>query len=146
KTGVDGIFSPVHEALQYTITDPRAFLPGTLPNFPFPYQQKWDVEPSIYVQDQMRLGRWNISAGLRFDHYGFVVHESAWSPRIGISRYFPSLNFLIHAAYDRVFQTPAVVNLLLASSPQLDAVTSILLRIPLRPACAHYYVAGTLKG
>src|SRR5713101_10166429 len=27
KTGVDGIFSPVHEALQYSITDPRVFLP-----------------------------------------------------------------------------------------------------------------------
>src|SRR5258707_235262 len=55
KTGVDGIFMPVHEALQYSITKPSVFLPGTLPNFPFPYQQKWDVEPSLYVQDQMRL-------------------------------------------------------------------------------------------
>src|SRR6266852_8376514 len=27
KTGVDSIFSPVHEALRYTITDPGAFLP-----------------------------------------------------------------------------------------------------------------------
>src|SRR5947208_8026104 len=57
KTGVDGIFSPVHETLQYTITDPTHFDPGTQSNFLFPYQQKWDVEPSIYMQDQMRLGR-----------------------------------------------------------------------------------------
>src|SRR6266403_1302983 len=85
KTGVDSIFSPVHETLQYAITDPTQFDPGTQLNFSFPYQQKWDVEPSIYVQDQMRLGRWNVSAGLRFDHYGFVVHESAWSPRVGVS-------------------------------------------------------------
>ena len=28
KAGVDGIFSPVHEALQYTITDPALFDPG----------------------------------------------------------------------------------------------------------------------
>ena len=145
KTGVDGIFSPVHEALQYTITDPRAFLPGTLPNFPFPYQQKWDVEPSIYVQDQMRLGRWNISAGLRFDHYGFVVHESAWSPRIGVSRFVPTLNLLFHASYDRVFQTPAVENLLLASSPLLDAISPSVLRLPVRPGRGNFYEGGVTK-
>src|SRR5882724_6548783 len=90
KTGVDSIFSPVHEALRYAITDPSQFEPGTQLNFQFPYQQKWDVEPSLYVQDQMRLGQWNISAGLRFDHYWFIVHESAWSPRIGLSRYVPA--------------------------------------------------------
>src|SRR2546428_2264508 len=145
KTGVDGIFSPVHEALQYTITDPRAFLPGTLPNFPFPYQQKWDVEPSIYVQDQMRLGRWNISAGLRFDHYGFVVHEPAGSPRIGVSRFVPTLNLLFHASYDRVFQTPAVENLLLASSPFLDAVSNSVLRLPVRPGRGNFYEGGVTK-
>src|SRR2546430_6312798 len=87
KTGVDVIFGPVHEALQYTITDPTQFDPGTQLTFRFPYQRKWDVEPSIYAQDQLSLGRWNVSAGLRFDDYGFVVHESAWSPRIAVSRF-----------------------------------------------------------
>src|SRR5256886_1816414 len=92
KTGVDGIFSPVHEALQYTITDSTQFDPGTQLNFQFPYQRKWDVEPSLYAQDQMRLGQWNMSAGLRFDQYWFIVHESTWSPRIGLSRFVPALN------------------------------------------------------
>jgi hypothetical protein len=145
KTGVDGIFSPVHEALQYAITDPTQFDPGTQLNFQFPYQQKWDVEPSIYVQDQMRLGRWNVSAGLRFDHYGFVVHESAWSPRVGVSRFVPALNLLLHASYDRVFQTPAVENLLLASSPLLDAISSSVLRLPVRPGRGHFYEGGVTK-
>ena len=145
KTGVDGIFSPVHEALQYTITDPTQFDPGTQLNFQFPYQQKWDVEPSIYMQDQMRLGRWNVSAGLRFDHYGFVVHEGAWSPRIGVSRFVPALNLLLHASYDRVFQTPAIENLLLASSPLLDAVSPSVLRLPVRPGRGHFYEGGVTK-
>jgi outer membrane cobalamin receptor len=146
KTGVDGIFSPVHEALQYTITDPTQFDPGTQLTFPFPYQQKWDVEPSIYVQDQIRLGRWNVSAGLRFDHYRFVVHESAWSPRIGVSRFVPALNLLLHASYDRVFQTPAIENLLLASSPLLDAISPSVLRLPVRPGRGHFYEGGVTKG
>ncbi len=145
KTGVDGIFMPVHEALQYSITKPSVFLPGTLPNFPFPYQQKWDVEPSLFVQDQMRLGRWNVSAGLRFDHYGFVVHESAWSPRIGVSRFVSGLNLLLHASYDRVFQTPAVENLLLASSPLLDAISPSVLRLPVRPGRGNFYEGGLTK-
>jgi hypothetical protein len=88
------------------------------------------------------LGNWTLSAGLRFDHYDFVVRESAWSPRIGVSRYFASLGLLLHASYDRVFQTPAMENLLLASSPQLDAVNAIVVRLPVRPARANYFEAG----
>ena len=145
KTGVDGIFSPVHETLQYAITDPTQFDPGTQLNLSFPYQQKWDVEPSIYVQDQMRLGPWNVSAGLRFDHYGFVVRESAWSPRIGVSRFVPALNLLLHASYDRVFQTPAIENLLLASSPLLDAISPSVLRLPVRPGRGNFYEGGVTK-
>ena len=145
KTGVDSIFSPVHEALQYAITDPTQFDPGTHLNFQFPYQQKWDVEPSIYVQDQLRLGRWNVSAGLRFDRYGFVVHDSAWSPRVGVSRFVPTLNLLLHASYDRVFQTPAIENLLLASSPLLDAISPSVLRLPVRPGRGNFYEGGVTK-
>src|SRR5580704_9971548 len=121
KFGVDGIFSPVNENLQYQITDPSQFDPGTLLNYQFS-ARRWDIEPSAYVQDQVRIGEWNVSAGLRFDHYGFAVNESAWSPRLGVSRFVSSLSLLLHASYDRVFQTPAMENLLLASSPQLDSV------------------------
>src|SRR6266849_4106897 len=145
KTGVDGIFSPVHEALQYSITNPNLFDPGTKLNFQFPYQRKWDIEHSIYMQDQMRLSRWNVSAGVRFDHYGFVVHESAWSPRIGVSRFVPALNLLLHASYDRVFQTPAIENLLLASSPLLDAISPSVLRLPVRPGRGNFYEGGVTK-
>jgi hypothetical protein len=144
KAGVDGIFSPVREALQYSITNPALFDPGTQLQFQFA-DHRWDVEPSAYVRDQMRLARWNVSAGLRFDHYGFVVHESAWSPRVGVSRFVPALNLLLHVSYDRVFQTPAVENLLLASSPQLDAISPSVLRLPVRPARANFYEGGLTK-
>jgi hypothetical protein len=144
KVGVDSIFSPVHEALQYVISDPSQFDPNTQQQFQFS-GRRWDVEPSTYVQDQIRLGSWNFSTGLRFDRYGFVVHESAWSPRAGVSRYFSSLGLLLHASYDRVFQTPAVENLLLASSPQLDSVSSLVVRLPVRPARGNYYEAGFTK-
>jgi hypothetical protein len=144
KAGVDGIFSEVHEALQYTISDPTQFDPGTQQQFQFA-ERHWDIEPSGYVQDQWHRGNWNVSAGLRFDHYGFVVKESALSPRAGVARYVSSLNLLIHASYDRVFQTPAMENLLLASTPQLDSIDSVVLRLPVEPERANYYEVGVTK-
>lgn len=144
KVGVDGIFNPVREALQYKITDPTQFDAGTPTQFQFS-SHRLDVEPAAYVQDQIHFGNWNVSAGLRFDHYSFVVHESAWSPRIGVSRYVHSMNLLIHASYDRVFQTPAVENLLLASSPQVDSLNPVVLRLPVRPGRANYYEGGITK-
>jgi hypothetical protein len=144
KAGLDGIFGPVHEVLQYTITDPTQFDPGTQQQFQFA-DRRWDIEPSVYMQDQWHRGNWNVSAGLRFDHYGFVVNQSAVSPRVGVARYVSSLSLLIHASYDRVFQTPAMENLLLASSPQLNSVDPVLLRLPVQPASANYYEIGLTK-
>src|SRR5262249_31524652 len=71
KTGIDGIFDPVHEALSYSITDPSQFDPRTLAQFTFPRHQTWDFEQSIYVQDSMHYGDWNVSARLRHDYYDF---------------------------------------------------------------------------
>jgi TonB-dependent receptor-like protein len=145
KAGADGVFAPVHERLLYAITDPSQFPDGTLLKFAFPMHRTWDVESSAYIQDHIHLGNWNFAAGLRFDHYDFVIRESAWSPRIAISRYIPSIGLLLHCSYDRVFQTPAVENLLLASSPDLDVVNSSVLRLPVRPGQANYYEVGLTK-
>jgi hypothetical protein len=144
KVGVDGIASSVNENLQYQITDLSYYEYGTLPQFTFS-DRRWDLEPSAYAEDQLHLGKWNISAGLRFDHYGFVVNESAWSPRIGVSRFISSLNLVLHGSYDRVFQTPAMENLLLASSPQVQSLSGIVVRIPVQPARANYYELGFTK-
>jgi len=141
KAGVDSFFTPVHEALQYHITDPSQFDPGTQINFRFT-DQNWDIEPSFYVQDQMHYGAWNLTAGLRFDHYGFVVSESAVSPRVGVSYFISSWNLLLHVSYDRIFQTPAMENLLLASSRQLDSVNPVVLRVPVPPARANFLEGG----
>lgn len=144
KIGADLLLDPVHENLQYTITDATQFDPGTQTHFQFS-DHRWDIEPSAYAQDQIHLGNWNLSAGLRFDDYSFVVHESSWSPRIGVSRYFPSVSLALHASYDRVFQTPAVENLLLASSPAVDALNPVVLRLPVPPGRANYYEIGVTK-
>jgi hypothetical protein len=145
KIGVDALFSRVHEALQYAITGPTQFDPGVQQEFSFS-DRRWDREQSAFAQDQIRLGSWNVSAGLRFDHYSFVVNDSAWSPRLGVSRFFSSLDLLIHASYDRAFQTPAIENLLLASSPQLDSISPEVLRLPVKASLGNFYEVGITKG
>ena len=144
KAGVDVLFTPVHESLAYQITDPAQFDPDTVLQFSF-RDRKWDVEPAFYVQDTFHFGNWNLSAGLRFDHYGVVVHESAWSPRLAISRYISRSKTLLHFSYDRVFQTPAMENLLLASSPDLDSLNPIVVRLPVRPSRANYFEGGVTQ-
>jgi hypothetical protein len=144
KAGADGIFNAVHEQLQYSITDPLQFDAGTQQQFQF-HDRRWDIEPSAYVQQQLHLKHWNFSVGVRFDRYDFVVDESAWSPRLGVSRYFASADLVVHASFDRVFQTPAAENLLLASSPQLDSLNPVVVRLPVRPARGNYYEAGLTK-
>jgi hypothetical protein len=144
KAGVDVIFGPVHEALQYVITNPAQFDPGTALLFNFA-DHRTGVEPAVFAQDAIHLKNWNLSFGLRYDHYNFAVHQSAWSPRLAVSHYFSRAGLLVHATYDRVFQTPAIENLLLASSPELDQISPSVLRLPVEPARANYYELGVTK-
>lgn len=144
KTGADLILSPVREELAYRITDADQFDPETEQQFRFS-ERRWNAEPSLYAQDQVQLGNWTLNLGLRFDHYGFVVHESAWSPRVGVARYFPGANLLLHASYDRVFQTPAAENLLLASAAEVVSLSDVVLRLPVRPSRGNYYEGGFTK-
>ncbi len=141
KAGVDSFFTPVQETLSYQITDPSQFDLGTALQFAFA-EHKWDIEPAFYVQDNFHQGNWNVSAGIRFDHYGFVVSDSAVSPRVGVSRYIDRWKMLLHASYDRVFQTPAMENLLLASSAQVFSLNPEVLRLPVRPSRGNYFEGG----
>jgi hypothetical protein len=141
KVGADGIFSSVKEALQYTITDLTKFDPGTQSLFSF-VGKAAEREQSSFIQDSFHVGNWNVSAGIRFDHYRLATEATAWSPRFAVSYYVPSLGLLVHASYDRAFQTPAIENLLLASSPAVDSLNDTVLRLPIPPSRANFYEAG----
>jgi hypothetical protein len=141
KVGADGIFSSVNEALQYTITNRTQFDPDTKRRFNFAAKAR-DREQATFLQDSFHAHNWNVSAGIRYDHYHLATESAAWSPRLGISRYFPSLGLLVHASYDRAFQTPAIENFLLASSPAVDALNDTVLRLPVPPSQANFYEVG----
>jgi outer membrane cobalamin receptor len=145
KAGADMDYHSIHEQFNYAITDFSQFDPGTQPTFNFA-GHGLDREQALYVQDLMRLGRWTLSAGLRWDHYRLVVDRNALSPRLGIAWYWPRADLVVHASYDRIFQTPASENILLASSPAVVALDPKVLRLPVEPSHGNFYEAGVTKG
>jgi hypothetical protein len=135
----DAIF--LHEHFNYEITDPAYFDPNTPRTLSFA-DHRPDLEQSAFAEDLLRLGNWSISAGLRWDHYQLLLNQNAFSPRISISRYVPSLDLVFHGSFDRVFQTPSFENILISSSPQVDALSDQFLRLPVQPSLGNYYEGG----
>lgn len=73
---------------------------------------------SGFLQDQWRLGRWQLALGLRFDSYRFLVRGTQWQPRLGISYHLRETGTVLRASYNRNYQTPPNENLLMASAPE----------------------------
>jgi outer membrane cobalamin receptor len=145
KAGAESDVTFLHERFGDVITDFTRFDPGTPGSFDFA-GAKPDLEQSAFVQDQIRLGKWTLSAGLRWDHYQLLVSQNAVSPRLGLAYYFPKLDLVLHASYDRIFQTPSAKNILLSSSPEVVSLSDLVLRLPVAPSHGNYYEVGLSKG
>jgi len=148
KAGTDLLISSVHEQFSYLITDPvtdpAAFDPETPASFQFQDQRR-SREQSVFAQDEIRLGQFTVSAGLRWDLYRFLVHDQAWSPRLGVSWHSPRAGLVLRASYDRVFQTPAIENLLLASAPAAQHLTDASTGLPVPPSRGNFFETGFSK-
>src|SRR5262249_10317208 len=139
--GVESDSMGLHEHFNYKITDPDSFDPDTPQTLSFA-DQRLDLEQSAFVEDLFSLGNWTVRAGLRWDHYQLLLNQNAFSPRLSIGRYLPSLSMVLHASYDRIFQTPSFENILISSSPQIDALSDQFLRLPVQPSRGNYYEGG----
>jgi hypothetical protein len=149
KAGLESDNLFLHENFSDVITvapnDPlNPFDPGTPPTFAFTGSRP-DLEQSAFVQDLIHIGQWTINAGLRWDHYQLVVNQNAVSPRLSVSRYLPSAGFILHASYDRIFQTPDFKNILLSSSQQVTSLNPDVLRLPVEPSRGNYFELGASK-
>jgi len=157
KAGVESDAIFLHENFNYlmpdcaNLSDPQCpialgILDAGATTFAFAGSRP-DLEQSAYVQDAVRLGNWTINAGLRWDHYQLLLNQNAVSPRVAISRYFSSMGMNVHASYDRIFQTPSFENILLASSPEAEALdTSVpAVQLPVQPSHGNYYELGSTK-
>ena len=136
KAGADTSVGRVREQFAYQISDPSAFDDDVARSFSFA-DRRTDREHALFVQDQISAGAWTIKAGLRWDAYHLVVDESAFSPRLAVA-WSPNATLVLRASYDRAFQTPAVENLLLASSPAVDTLSASVLRLPVRPSRGNF--------
>ncbi len=141
KIGIESDNTWLHEHFNYLITNPNYFDPNTPKTLSFA-DQRPDLEQSAFVEDRFSLGNWTVSAGLRWDHYQLLLNQNAFSPRLSIGRYLPSLKMVLHASFDRIFGTPSSDNILISSSPQIDALSSEFLRLPVRPSSGNYYEGG----
>jgi outer membrane cobalamin receptor len=145
KAGLESDATFLHENFNYIITDPSQFDPQTPQTFAF-NQSRPDLEQSAFIEDLIRLSKWTVSAGLRWDHYQLLLNQNAFSPRISIGRYLASWDAVLHASYDRVFQTPAFENILLSNSTQVRSLNPNFLRLPVQPSRANYFEGGLTKG
>jgi hypothetical protein len=145
KVGIESDNTFLHEKFNDFITDPGDFDPDTPQTYAFT-GNKPDLEQSAFIQDEIRLGRFTVSAGLRWDHYQLIVNQNAVSPRLGVGYYIPSLDLVFHATYDRIFQTPSNENLLISSSPSIVSLSDDVLRLPVKPSHGNYYEVGLSKG
>lgn len=145
KAGVESDYASINESLFSQITDPAQFAPATPVLFNF-HGHAPDREESAFVQDQVNLRNFTFSMGLRYDHYNLLVSQGAWSPRLGAGWYWPGADLLIHASYDRVFQTPAFENLLVASSTAVESLSGQVLHLAVKPATGNFYEFGITRG
>ena len=145
KFGVESDNTFLNENFSYNITDPSQFDDDTPRTFAF-RGSKPDLEQSAFLQDLIHLGKWTINAGLRWDHYQLETNNQAFSPRIAVSRYFPSVETVIHFSYDRVFQTPSFENILLSNSAEILSLDPTnFLRLPVLPSQGNYFEIGMSK-
>ncbi len=146
KAGLELDNTFLHENLNYVVTDPSQFDPGSPRTFAYKAHRP-DLEQAIFIQDTVRLHNWTINAGLRWDHYQLLLNQHALQPRFAISHYIPSQDTVFHFSYDRVFQTPSFENLLLSSSPVVSSIDPDgFLNLPVKPSVGDYYEAGMSKG
>lgn len=146
KVGADMRYGSIHEEFGfhlalYAVNGVVIFDPDTPADFSFT-GHGLDREQSAYAEDVFHAGNFTASIGLRFDHYSLLVHEHAFSPRLGASWSLPKPGLVLHVSYDHTFGTPPFENVLVSASRQAQDLNNAGFYLPLRPSRGNYYEAG----
>ena len=64
---------------------------------------------------------------------------------MGAAYYWRPAQIVFRFSYDRVFQTPAFENLLVASSPEVTSLSDQVLRLPVQPSRGNFFETGFSK-
>ncbi len=84
-------------------------------------------ELALYIEDQVKLGQWNLNLGIRGDKYNGLTGSSQTEPRLGVAYHVKPSNTILSVSYARTLETPFNENLVLSSEGCTDAVLSPLL-------------------
>lgn len=145
KAGLESDNTSLNERFAYSITDPTQFDDDTPQTLAFSTARP-QLEQAAFAEDTIHLGAWTVAAGLRWDHYQLLQNQKAFSPRLSVARSLPRFGTVLHASYDRIFQTPSFENILISSSPKIDALSSQFLRLPVQPSRGNYFEGGLTQG
>jgi hypothetical protein len=138
RAGVDFQHFPVSENFSFAVTSPAFNDPAsagyapTLAAFdlsrggrPFQFSKKGSGDfYSGFMQDNVRVGRFQLAAGLRYDNYRFLVDGNQMQPRLGMSFHIRETGTVLRASYNRLFQTPPNENLLISNSEEASVLVS----------------------
>ena len=81
-------------------------------------QSNWANNESFFVEDQYRPFSWlTLDAGMRMIHYGGLISENAFDPRVGGGIHIPRLGWTVHGYYAYYYQPPPLDSL---SGPLLE--------------------------
>lgn len=102
-------------------------------------------ESSAFVQDSLRLGRFSANIGLRYDYYSLLIHDHAWSPRIGLGYFVPGAKVLLRASYDRIWQPPPIENLLFSNTAPALGFSGVEDVVLVPATRANFFEVGASK-
>ena len=99
-------------------------------------------EHALFVQDLTRLGPLTLAAGVRYDYHRLRTEDHALSPRLSGSWFADPLGLVVHASYDRTFETPPIENILLASANVVDELGGEGESVIIEPSRGHFLETG----
>ncbi|MEK6397707.1 MAG: TonB-dependent receptor [Terriglobus sp.] len=156
--------APCTNAVAPGITDPSQcptqgytpnpdFMPNLLPydltrnGTLFRFDQKADIaQTAFYLQDDIKLGNWLLSPGLRYDIYNGLSKGHQLQPRLGISWKAPWTNTVLRGSYARLYETPYNENLIFANESSAGTGTTnpfaSLRSEPVRPGTRNQFNTG----
>ena len=102
-------------------------------------------EHALFVQDLTRLGPLTLAAGIRYDYYRLRTEDHGLSPRLSGSWFVAPLGLVVHASYDRTFETPPIENILLASANVVEDLGGEGESLTIEPSRGHFLETGFSK-
>jgi len=82
----------------------------------------WAHSESLFLEDQYKLTSWlSLDLGLRVQHYGGLLNENGFDPRVGAAIRIPRLHWVLHGYYAYYYQPPPLDSL---AGPALQFATA----------------------